>query len=49
MNNLNRASKKNIFHKNTVTAFLKSAEFSKANGAKATKALMQDDDFFIHS
>lgn len=47
MNNLNRASKKKISSiKNTVTAFLKSAEFSKANGAKATKALMQDDDFF---
>ena len=46
-NNLNRASKKKISSiKNTVTAFLKSAEFSKANGAKATKALMQDDDFF---
>lgn len=46
--NLNRASKKEISSvRKTVTAFIKSNEFTKVNGAKATKKLMMDEDFFL--
>lgn len=46
--NLNRASKKKISSvRKTVTAFIKSNEFTKVNGAKATKKLMMDEDFFL--
>lgn len=46
--NLNRASKKKISSiRKTVTAFLKSSEFAKVNGVKATKKLMMDEDFFL--
>lgn len=48
MQNLNRASKKKIASvRKTVTAFINSSEFKKINGAKATKKLMRDEDFFL--
>lgn len=48
LQNLNRASKKAVTSvRKTVIAFISSSEFTKANGAKATKKLIQDEDFFL--